>query len=238
VTSANTTDRTRRLFAGLGGDYDRWATVLSLGQDPRWRREMVSHVPVRADQRVLDVACGTGMVARALVARYGCTVTGIDQSAEMLAGARARLAGTPAAAAITFLEGHAESLPFPDASFDALTATYLLRYVDDVEATLRELVRVVAPGGPVGYLEFALPPHPVRPLWDAYTAVGLPVAGRLIAPAWEEVGRFLRGSIRGFAQRYPPRELAAAFGRAGLVDVAYRRMSLGGGIVLWGRRAG
>ncbi len=236
---ANDIVSTRRaLFAGLGDDYDRWATVLSLGQDPRWRRAMVSHVAVEANQHVLDVACGTGMVSRALVARYGCRVTGVDQSVEMLQGARKRLSGTAADAAVTLVEGRAEALPFADASFDALTATYLLRYVDDVEATLRELVRVVVPGGPVGYLEFAVPPWPVRPLWDLYTGIGLPAAGRLIGPAWEDVGRFLRASIRSFGRRYPPAELAEAFRRAGLVDVTYRRMSVGGGVVVWGRRAG
>jgi demethylmenaquinone methyltransferase/2-methoxy-6-polyprenyl-1,4-benzoquinol methylase len=231
------TERAQRLFAGLGGDYDRWSAWLSFGQDPRWRRCMVSHVAVRPQDRVLDVACGTGLVIRELHRRYACRITGLDQSAAMLAGARERTATL--GDAVTLVEGRAEALPFDPGSFDGLTCTYLLRYVDDVDATLAGLARVLKPGAPFGYIEFSLPPQgPLRWLWHLYTGLGLPLAGRLIAPAWHDVGRFLRPSIAKFCARYPPTELAAAFERAGFADVRYRQMSLGGGIVLWGRRAG
>src|SRR5438128_643494 len=116
----------RPLFAPLGPTYDRYAALLSLGQDPRWRRFLVSRVDVRPGDTVLDVATGTGAVARELVRQKGCTVVGLDQSPQMLAEARRRL-GPDA----KLVEGTAERLPFADASFDALTFTYLLRYVAD-----------------------------------------------------------------------------------------------------------
>src|SRR3954451_23815354 len=164
------------LFAGLPRHYDRVAAVLSFGQDPRWRRTMVEAVQARPDERVLDVATGTGLVAQALVRRYACTVVGLDQSAAMLEGARARLERDAALGRrVSLVSGEAEHLPFPDGSFDHLTFTYLLRYVDDPAATLRELARVVKPGGRVASLEFAVPPAPLwRALWTLYTRVGLP----------------------------------------------------------------
>src|SRR5919199_1503912 len=112
----------KQLFAPLGPTYDRYATLLSFGQDPRWRRFLVSRVDAGPGDTVLDVATGTGAVARELLRQKGCTVVGIDQSPEMLAEARRRLP-----ASVKLLEGRAEHLPFPDASFDALTVTYLLR---------------------------------------------------------------------------------------------------------------
>ena len=213
----------RELFAPLGPTYDRYARLLSFGQDGRWRRFMVSRVPRGA--HVLDVATGTGAVAEELLAR-GCTVVGIDQSAAMLAVARKRLPGVP------LHEARAEALPFADGTFEALTFTYLLRYVDDPAATLREVTRVVRPGGTIASLEFAVPTGPWRLLWEAYVRVGLPAAGALISPGWREVGRFLGPSIRGFHARY---DIAELWREAGIEDVRSRRMSLGGGIVLWGR---
>src|SRR2546425_2656246 len=124
----------RTLFAPLGPTYDRYAAVLSLGQDPRWRRFLVARIEAGPRDTVLDVATGTGAVARELLARTGCTVVGLDQSAEMLAEARRRLP-----ASVTLVEGTADALPFPDSSFAALTFTYLLRYVPDPGATLHEL---------------------------------------------------------------------------------------------------
>jgi demethylmenaquinone methyltransferase / 2-methoxy-6-polyprenyl-1,4-benzoquinol methylase len=142
----------RTLFAPLGPTYDRYAAALSFGQDPRWRRFLVSRIDAGPTENVLDVATGTGAVARELLRQKGCTVVGLDQSPEMLAEARRRLPGN-----VELVEGTAEELPFPAASFDALTFTYLLRYVSDPAATLRELARVVRPGGTIAGLEFAVP---------------------------------------------------------------------------------
>jgi demethylmenaquinone methyltransferase/2-methoxy-6-polyprenyl-1,4-benzoquinol methylase len=219
----------RALFAPLGPSYDRVGAALSFGQDPRWRRFLVSRLP-RDGGHVLDVATGTGLVAQALLDR-GFRVTGLDQSPEMLARARARFGDR-----VELVEASAESLPFADASFDHLTFTYLLRYVDDPAATLRELARVVRPGGTVAMLEFGLPRGIWRPAWDLWVGVGLPLAGRLISPGWLEVGRFLGPSIREFHARYPAADLLSLWRDAGIRDVAPRRLSLGGGLVVWGRR--
>ena len=221
----------RTLFAPLGPTYDRYATVLSLGQDPRWRQFLVSRLDVGPQATVLDVATGTGAVARELVAQYGCTVVGLDQSSEMLDEARRRVPPT-----VTLLEGRAEELPFPNATFDALTFTYLLRYVADPAATLKELARVVRPGGRIAGLEFAVPHGLWRPLWELYVRVGLPSAGRVLRQGWAEVGDFLGPSIRGFYDRYPEPRLLELWEDAGIWDVRARRLSLGGGIVTWGRR--
>jgi demethylmenaquinone methyltransferase/2-methoxy-6-polyprenyl-1,4-benzoquinol methylase len=223
----------RRLFAPLGPTYDRYSSLLSFRQDPRWRRFLVSRVDAGPGDTVLDVATGTGMVARELVRRTGCNVVGLDQSAEMLATARERTRGLP----VTLVEGRAESLPFADGEFDALTVTYLLRYVDDPAATMRELARVVKPGGTIAMLEFGLPRGVWRPLWELWVRIGLPLAGRAISPGWHEVGRFLGPSIRGFWARWPEPALLDLLRAAGITDVHARRISVGGGIVMWGRRA-
>jgi len=219
------------LFAPLGPTYERCATVLSFGQDPRWRRFLVSRVDARPESRVLDVATGTGLVARALVARYGCRVVGVDQSSGMLGEARRCANGR-----IELVEGSAEALPFEDASFDALTFTYLLRYVEDPAATLAELARVVRPGGVVAGLEFGVPTGVWRPLWELYVRVGLPAAGAVVGHGWRDVGTFLGGSIRRYAAGWPEERRHDAWRAAGIADVRSRQLSLGGGVVTWGRR--
>ena len=222
------------LFEGLPGRYDRVGAVMSFGQDPRWRRAMVDAVGPRPGQRLLDVATGTGMVAAELVRRGASEVVAIDQSEQMLAGAGARLARDPGLAArVTLVRGEAEALPFADATFDALTFTYLLRYVDDPAATLAELARVVKPGGRIGMVEFGVPSSPtLRELWRLYTRVGLPLIGRLASPAWLEVGRFLGPSIEAFHATYS--DLAGLWANAGIGGVAVRPMSFGAGLVMSG----
>ena len=226
------------LFAGLPRRYDLLSALLSFGQDGRWRRAMVGAVEAGHDDRVLDVATGTALVARALVRRYGCSVVGVDQSPEMLAGARRRLAREPELARrIELVQGEAERLPFADREFDHLTFTYLIRYVDDPGATLAELARVVRPGGRIASLDFGLPDPPLwRALWRLYTRAGLPVAGRLFGRDWYEVGRFLGPSIEELYERLPLERQAELWGEAGISLVQQRRMSVGGGVVTWGIR--
>jgi demethylmenaquinone methyltransferase/2-methoxy-6-polyprenyl-1,4-benzoquinol methylase len=219
----------RTLFAPLGPSYDRVGATLSFGQDPRWRHAMVSRVPGDGGT-VLDVATGTGLVAERLLAQ-GHRVTGLDQSPDMLAVARRRFGDR-----VELVEASATDIPFPNASFDHLTFTYLLRYVDDPGATLVELARVVRPGGTIASLEFCVPRGVWRPLWDLYVGVGLPAAGRLISRGWYDVGRFLGPSIRGFYEQWPLARQLELWREAGIVDVQARRMSLGGGIVISGRR--
>jgi demethylmenaquinone methyltransferase / 2-methoxy-6-polyprenyl-1,4-benzoquinol methylase len=223
----------RELFAPLGPTYDRYAALLSFGQDPRWRRFLVSRVGASPDDRVLDVATGTAAVAIELARRHRCSVVGLDQSPEMLETGRERVERARVADRIELVEGSAERLPFDDASFDALSFTYLLRYVDDPQATMTELARVVRPGGTIGMQEFGLPRGLGRPAWELYVRVGLPALGAVVSPGWRRVGSFLGPSIRDFHRRT---DLSRVWADAGIEDVRSRRLSLGGGLVMWGRK--
>ena len=225
------------LFAGLPSRYDRMGAVMSFGQDPRWRRALLDAIAPQPGERVLDVATGTGMVALALAAR-GCEVVGLDQSEQMLAAAKAKRQLQPELAnRVSFIHGEAERLPFGDGSFDALSFTYLLRYVDDRAATMTELARVVRPGGRIGMLEFGVPGSPLlRALWRLYTRVGLPALGRLASPAWLEVGRFLGPNVEELYAHEP--DLPELWRRSGIEQVQERRMSFGAGVVMSGIRGG
>ena len=169
-----------------------------------------------------------------LARRTGCTVVGLDQSQEMLAVGRRRVEQAGLKARVRLVRGNAEQLPFQDATFDAVTFTYLLRYVDNREATMRELARVTRSGGTIASLEFGVPPAALwRTLWELYVRVALPLVGRVISAGWHDVGRFLGPSIRALP---PPEQLADVWRDSGITDVRFRRLSFGGGIVMWGRR--
>jgi demethylmenaquinone methyltransferase / 2-methoxy-6-polyprenyl-1,4-benzoquinol methylase len=234
------TERNRaaqELFAPLAATYDRYARLLSLGQDPRWRSFLVSRVEARPEDTILDVATGTAAVALELARRYGCRVVGVDQSAEMLAAGRARVRAAGLNDRVELGEARAEALPYEDDTFAGLTFAGLLRYVDDPGATLRELARVVRPGGPVAMLDFFVPPSPpVRAAWELYVRAGLPLLGRLAHNGWRDVGDFLGPSIRSFWARCPPQRLLGLWREAGIQGVRARTLSMGGGVVVWGRR--
>ena len=227
------TDRSllaRRLFEGVSDNYDRPAQLLSLGQYGRWRRCAVDGLQVADGALVLDVATGTGLVARDLVARRRARVIGLDLTFAMLDRARG-------SSNITLVSGRAEQLPFPDASFDGIVFTYLLRYVNDVTATLKELVRVLRPGGAMTSVEFGIPCHGVaRAGWSVYALHLLPVAASVISPGWKEVGRFLAPSIMSFNERFPLPVLEALWRRVGMRDVRTRRLTFGAGVVTSGRK--
>lgn len=229
----------RRLFAGLPERYDRLAQLLSLGQNGRWRAAMVDAVVAGpSGRKVLDVATGTAGVAVELSRRTGADVVGVDITLEMLRVGEERVRESGLGDHIELLAGRAEQLPFCADSFDALTFTYLLRYVADPAATIAELVRVVKPGGVVANLEFAVPDGSIwHPLWLLYTRTLLPLAGYLTGGReWFTVGRFLGPSITEHYRRYPLEWHVHAWQEAGIEHVLVRRMSLGGGVVMWGRK--
>jgi demethylmenaquinone methyltransferase/2-methoxy-6-polyprenyl-1,4-benzoquinol methylase len=228
------TRHARSLFSGIASDYERMGSVLSFGQDPRWRRFLVSKVTAIPGSWVLDVATGTGLVAREL-ARKNLRVVGLDQSPSML---RRGVAGVREAGQddrIRFVLGQAQALPFPDESFDALTFTYLLRYVDDPGATLRELARVVRPGGVIAALEFHEPQDPwLHAGWYAYTRGVMPLVGGAVSNAWYRTGRFLGPNISDFYRLYPLPVQVRMWQEAGMRRIRTKRLSMGVAIVTWG----
>jgi demethylmenaquinone methyltransferase/2-methoxy-6-polyprenyl-1,4-benzoquinol methylase len=225
------------LFDGLERRYDALSAAFSFWQDPRWRSAMVDELGLRGGERILDVATGTGLVAAEMRARADLSIVAVDQSPAMLAGARARFAAVPGSH-VELVQAEAERLPFPDESFDAVSFTYLLRYVDDPPATMRELARVLRPGGTIGSVEFGVPRFaPARAAWRLYTEIGLPLLGRAFSREWEEVGRFLGPSIRGFYEQHPQERVIGYWREAGLEQVALRRMSFGAGVVMSARKA-
>jgi demethylmenaquinone methyltransferase / 2-methoxy-6-polyprenyl-1,4-benzoquinol methylase len=249
VPLSTATDRNsfaQDLFTPLPARYDRLAELLSFGQNGRWRRAMIDRVipacvPKNAARGViLDVASGTAGVAIQLASRVPARVVGVDLTEQMLRQGKHNVATAGLAERIALTCGRAEQLPFPDASFDALTFTYLLRYVDDPQATLAELARVVKPGGLVASLEFCVPPSAFwHGAWWLYTRALLPAGGLLTGGReWFDVGRFLGPSISGHYRRYPVAWTADAWQQAGFTDVGTSLMSLGGGLVMWGTRSG
>jgi demethylmenaquinone methyltransferase / 2-methoxy-6-polyprenyl-1,4-benzoquinol methylase len=226
------------LFSPLASRYDLLCEVLSMGQNRRWRRCMVGHAVADQPTRLLDVASGTAGVAVQVARRSPARVLAYDLTLPMLRHGARRVEAAGLSDRIELVEGRAEELPFPDASFDALTFTYLLRYVEDPQATLTELARVVKPGGRVASLEFLAPPNPVwRAAWWCYTRLILPVAGWLTGGReWWRVGRFLGPNIAEHYRHYPVDWTVAAWEAAGFGEVGVRHMSLGGGLVMWGRK--
>jgi demethylmenaquinone methyltransferase/2-methoxy-6-polyprenyl-1,4-benzoquinol methylase len=230
----------QRLFADLPRRYDRLAEWLSFGQNARWRAAMVDRVVAVSPRRVLDVASGTAGVALQLADRTSAHIVGLDLTAAMLKVGQQNISQAHQIRRVQLVNGRAEALPFPDAVFDALTFTYLFRYVEDPQATLEELACVVRPGGVVASLEFMVPPNAFwRAWWWGYTRFVLPVAGLATGgPEWYRVGRFLGPSISGLYRQHPVSWTVEAWRRAGFEEVGTKVMSLGGGLVMWGRRSG
>ncbi len=227
-----------KLFRRLPRRYDLLAEVLSFGQNARWRAELIKHVAGAEPRRVLDVATGTAGVAIAIAQSTDAHVTGVDVSEAMLEIGRARVAGAALRSRIDLEFARAESLPFGDGAFDAISFTYVLRYVSDPAATIAELARTLRPGGVMAGLDFYVPPSlPARTAWWLYTRAVLPVAGLVLGGrAWWDVGRFLGPNISDHYRRWPLARLLEAWEAAGIEGVEYRQMSLGGGIVMWGTK--
>ena len=231
------TAHARGLFAGIAPEYDRMGSALSFGQDPRWRRFLVSRVHAIPGSWVLDVATGTGLVARELAGR-NVHVAGLDQSPAMVARGVRAVRELGLAERVRFVLGQAQALPFADEAFDAVTFTYLLRYVDEPAATVAELVCTLRPGGVMASLEFHLPPEPwARAGWHAYTKAVMPAVGWVVSPAWYQTGRFLNRSIGEFVARYPLAVQVRWWQEAGMRRVRTKLLSNGAAVVTWAVKA-
>ncbi len=183
----------------------------------------------------LDVAAGTQLVSRELAARKNVRVVALDQSEPMLRAGREpnRLAGLDDR--IHSVLGQAERLPFEDGAFDAVTFTYLLRYVEDPAATVGELARVIRPGGSIGMLEFHVPdPVIARAGWWVHTRFLMPVLGTVVSPAWARTSAFLGPNVSRFVAAHPLEEWVRWFQGAGIRHVRTRTFLFGSAVVLWG----
>ena len=231
-------DRTRfarGLFAGIAPQYERMGMLLSFGQDGRWRRFLVSKTNAVPGSVVLDVAAGTQLVSRELAARKRVRVVALDQSEPMLraGGEPNRLAGLDERVAPVLAQ--AERLPFRDRSFDAVTFTYLLRYLEDPAATVAELARVLRPGGSIAMLEFHVPRSPIaRVGWWIHTRLVMRIMGSGASPAWARTVTFLGPNISRFLRAHPLEEWVRWFQAAGIQHVRTRTFLFGSAVVLWG----
>jgi len=238
-TSAESNRFARSLFRGLPRKYDTLAYLLSFGQDRRWRAAVVERIAAAKPKSVLDVACGPAGVTLAIARATDARIVGVDLTEAMLRQGAANVAAAGESDRIRLAIARAEELPFADGAFEALSFSYLMRYVDNPQTTIAELARCVVPGGPIACLEFGVPGWPpARAVWALYTRVGLPLFGFLFGgKAWYEVGRFLGPNISNHYARYPIAAHVAAWRAAGLRDVGVRRMSFGGGVVMWATKA-
>jgi len=224
--------RIREMFDLISPRYDFLNHLLSLNTDVAWRRRAAERCGPNP-ARVLDVCSGTGDLALELRRRWNCDVVGTDFAFRMLSRARIKGGRT---AGVRFQQADTMRLPFRDATFDACAVAFGLRNVADMNAGIREMARVVRPGGRVVILEFATPPSRLlRRGYLFYFTRVLPAIGELIAPARRGAYRYLPDSVAAWPG---PEELKAALERAGLVDAGYERLTCGVAAIHYGTRPG
>lgn len=205
------------LFTRIARHYDLVNRLLALGQDQRWRRAALSCVDVPPGGKLLDVATGTGDLAVMARDLIHASVVGVDLTRAMLIEAQRKAADIP------WLVSDGLALPFPDATFDAVTSAFMLRNVPDVFQALREQARVVKPGGRVVCLEITWPQRfPMRWLFGIYFYRVPPIVGRLVVGD-QAPYRYLPRSVKRFLT---PAALADVMAQVGLQDVVWRTMML------------
>jgi demethylmenaquinone methyltransferase / 2-methoxy-6-polyprenyl-1,4-benzoquinol methylase len=210
-------DGVRRMFDRIAPVYDVMNRVMTAGLDQRWRRATVREA-VRPGDRVLDACCGTGDLAVVAREAGAGSVVGVDFSERMLERARRK------APDLEWVQADVLALPFEDGSFDSAVVGFGVRNVEDLEAGIRELRRVLRPGGRLGILEITKPRGPLAPFYRLWFDRIVPLLGRLLPGG--AAYTYLPASVR----RFPgPEQLAELLGASGFEGVKFRRFA--GGIV-------
>ncbi len=224
-------DLTNSIFDAIAGRYDRTNTLISLGFDRLWQRKLVQEVQKVSHNRILDLACGTGQLTRKLGELEGAMVTGLDPSVNMLSVAKRGIEGK---ANIDYCEGYAESLPFPDNSFEVITISYGIRNFADREASFRQALRVLRPGGYIFVLEFSLKGGSGAQFafQRFYIHNLLPLLGWL-STGEKRSYRYLRDSVESFPS---PGDICRQMTGIGFINVEHVRLVPGVAVLFTGQK--
>lgn len=224
---ADKAGRVQRMFAAIARSYDLNNRVHSLGRDQAWRRFAVRKAGVRPGDAVLDVACGTGDLTQLFAATPASSVVGLDFTPQMLDIARDKQKLRPKAHAdkLRYIEGDAQNLPFPDASFDVVSIAFGIRNVAEPAKALAQFARVLRPAGRLIVLEFDRPrTPPVSWLNDFYCGWVMPRTATLLSGDRSGAYRYLPKSVATFTSR---EEFASRIAHAGFSDVSATPLTLG-----------
>jgi len=220
-------EKIRQMFDGIAPDYDRLNHLMSLGVDRTWRSRALRRIVTPGQtQEILDIACGTGDFSLAIARRMhpGSHVTGLDLSAGMLAVMQDKVEKAGLAERISCLQGDSEDLPFPDGSFDVVTIAFGIRNFEHREAALREILRVLRPGGRLVILELSVPENRLlRGCYNLYFMHFVPWIGGLVSGD-KAAYRSPPASVQQFPGR---REWTATMERCGYTDVRHKAFTLG-----------
>jgi len=218
----------RETFNSIAKHYDLMNSLMTLGLDKGWRRQVVQRVGAASGKRILDVCCGTGQLSLELARAVGPAgqIIALDFSENMLQVGREQVKKTPFAEVINFIQGDALNLPFNDNSFDGITVGWGLRNLPNLQRGIKEMMRVVRPGGKVVSLDMAKPDLPVfkQAYWFYFEKL-VPLLGSIVAGK-ESAYRYLHDSAVQFPAQ---RELAGIFHECGLTQTRYK--NLAGGVV-------
>lgn len=225
-------DKVKEIFRVVSQDYDHMNDVISLGSHKNWRKQINAMIPFKSDMQVLDVATGTADWAIAMAPEVE-HVTGLDYSPDMLEKAKPKIKAAELEDKITLVEGDGTAMPFADNSFDIVTIGFGLRNMPSPEAGLKELVRVVKPGGLVVIFEASQVDNPiVKPFWHFYMTNIIPFFGKTFSNHPDEFV-YLHQSIDGFISKKELKKMMEDFG---LIDVKYKNFMLGSAAVHFGKK--
>jgi demethylmenaquinone methyltransferase/2-methoxy-6-polyprenyl-1,4-benzoquinol methylase len=226
----------RDLFSGIPSEYDQLLWMLTLRQDAHWRSCAIREFELEPPARVLDLATGTGVFAFEWIDKYpDVAVTALDITPSMLVHARRVQRRRDRDDSITFVCGRTETLPFPDAHFNAVSIGLALRNLSNLESSFAEMARVVRTGGKVLSVDFTRPENPlIRRIYYLYLCKTLPLIGRTISPEWEETFEYLWRSILRFRA---VNDVVGVMVNAGLQDVQVRPLTCGIATLIVGTRS-